>query len=61
MECAITHHQYLGARSQKEFSNADEEALAHTLERLSKLPKMFAGGSDLFMWDSDNLALDSNK
>ena len=38
----FTHHQYLRARLEEEFPDADEETLADTLEGLSNLPDMLA-------------------
>ncbi len=38
----LTHHQYLRARLEEEFPDADEETLRDTLEGLSNLPDMLA-------------------
>jgi len=38
----LTHHQYLRARLEEEFPDADEETLVDTLEGLSILPDMLA-------------------
>jgi hypothetical protein len=38
----LTHHQYLRARLEEEFPDADEETLVDTLEGLSNLPDMLA-------------------
>ncbi len=38
----LTHHQYLRARVEEEFPDADEETLVDTLEGLSNLPDMLA-------------------
>ena len=38
----LTHHQYLRARLEEAFPDADEETLADTLEGLSNLPDMLA-------------------
>jgi hypothetical protein len=38
----LTHHQYLRARLEEEFPDADEETLHDTLEGLSNLPEMLA-------------------
>ncbi len=38
----LSHHQYLRARLEEEFPDADEETLVDTLEGLSNLPDMLA-------------------
>ncbi len=38
----LTHHQYLRARLEEEFPDADEETLVDTLEGLSNQPDMLA-------------------
>ncbi len=42
LQLELTHHQYLRARLEEEFPDADEETLVDTLEGLSNLPDMLA-------------------